>query len=115
MNRIVFVLAVLALVMAIGVPQATAGTGDGNAYSFNWLRDADGDGIPNCLDEDWIRPMDGTGYRLGQGFGLLLGLCRGNTEDGNMHRNEYRHRRDQSGTGGDCIRDLRQNRDGSCK
>ena len=53
--------------------------------------------------------MDGTGYRLGQGFGLY----RGNSDDSNMHRNQYRHRKDQSETGGDCIRN--QNRDGSCQ
>ncbi len=25
-------------------------------------RDSDGDGIPNCDDPDWTRPLDGTGY-----------------------------------------------------
>jgi hypothetical protein len=25
-------------------------------------RDSDNDGIPNCLDADWVRPQDGTGY-----------------------------------------------------
>jgi len=25
-------------------------------------RDADNDGIPNCIDPDWVRPQDGTGY-----------------------------------------------------
>lgn len=25
-------------------------------------RDADNDGIPNCIDPDWTRPLDGTGY-----------------------------------------------------
>lgn len=33
-------------------------------------RDADHDGIPNCVDPDWVRPLDGTGY---------------------MHRNGYKH------------------------
>jgi hypothetical protein len=32
------------------------------AYSWYWLRDADGDGIPNGDDEDWVPPLDGTGY-----------------------------------------------------
>ncbi len=27
------------------------------------MRDADGDGIPNCQDPDWTRPQDGTGYQ----------------------------------------------------
>jgi hypothetical protein len=27
------------------------------------MADHDGDGIPNCQDEDWAPPEDGTGYR----------------------------------------------------
>jgi len=26
-------------------------------------RDADGDGIPNCQDPDWTKPLDGSGYK----------------------------------------------------
>jgi hypothetical protein len=33
-----------------------------SGYYFNWLRDDDGDGIPNGDDETWTRPLDGTGY-----------------------------------------------------
>ena len=43
-------------------------------------RDADGDGIVNCADEDWSRPLDGSGYgqsaecglRTGSGYGRAL-------------------------------------------
>jgi hypothetical protein len=30
---------------------------------WNLERDADGDGIPNGIDEDWVPPQDGTGYQ----------------------------------------------------
>lgn len=29
--------------------------------------DADGDGIPNCQDDDWVPPMDGTGFQHHRG------------------------------------------------
>ena len=32
-------------------------------------RDADGDGILNSEDPDWVRPLDGSGYGQGQGYG----------------------------------------------
>jgi len=49
-------------------------------------RDADGDGIVNCADEDWSRPLDGSGYGQTTGYGTGLrngnsygrGLCRQN-------------------------------------
>jgi hypothetical protein len=116
MSRIVFVLAVLALATAIGVPPASAGAGNGNAYNFNWLRDFDGDGIPNGLDEDWFRPLDGTGYQLKHGFGLLFtGFSWGDSEDGKIYSYQYRHRKNQHEGAGDCTRDRKQLRDGTCK
>ena len=41
--------------------------------SYNWLRDADGDGIPNCLDDDYTPPLDGSGiqFRGGEDESLL--------------------------------------------
>jgi len=52
--------------------------------------DADGDGIPNCLDEDWTPPMDGTGYQMhgANGHGMMNGSGNG-PHDGSgqqMHR-----------------------------
>jgi hypothetical protein len=29
--------------------------------------DADGDGVPNCQDPDWVQPADGTGYQYRKG------------------------------------------------
>lgn len=37
------------------------GSADQNQWNFD--RDADGDGIPNCIDDDWVPPEDGTGYQ----------------------------------------------------
>lgn len=37
---------------------------DQNGDGINdFLRDHDNDGLPNCQDPDWSRPMDGTGYK----------------------------------------------------
>jgi hypothetical protein len=40
-----------------GVPSDKPGAG-----ACMQERDSDGDGIPNCDDPDWTRPLDGTGY-----------------------------------------------------
>lgn len=43
---------------------------DENGDGINDLaRDADGDGVPNCQDPDWTRPLDGSGYRAQAGKG----------------------------------------------
>jgi hypothetical protein len=31
-------------------------------------RDSDNDGIPNCLDSDWVRPRDGKGFQSRYGY-----------------------------------------------
>lgn len=40
-------------------------------------QDADGDGIVNAEDSDWVRPLDGTGFgaQHGGGAGLRDGSC----------------------------------------
>ena len=73
MRRIVLIATVFAFVLTLGAVQVSADVKEHN-NCFKWLRDADGDGIPNCLDEDWVRPQDGTGYMLGNGFGLFPGI-----------------------------------------
>ncbi len=66
-----------------GVCQFIDEDGDG----FNDLApDADGDGIPNGLDEDFVKPEDGTGnmYRKGQMNDLgdkLFGFAKGSHSD----------------------------------
>lgn len=37
--------------------------GDGICDNF---QDADGDGIPNCEDPDWVKPEDGSGNQFGR-------------------------------------------------
>ncbi|HUU04555.1 MAG TPA: hypothetical protein VMZ49_01630 [Patescibacteria group bacterium] len=42
---------------------------DENGDGINDLaRDADNDGIPNCLDPDWVCPKDGSGYKNQYGY-----------------------------------------------
>jgi len=116
MNRILLIILVLAVSTAVGVPQSSAGTGNGDGHSYKWLRDADGDGIPNGLDEDWVRPLDGTGHQMKYGFGSPLnGLFLVSFSDGNVLRKQYRYRNDPSETGGDRIRSKEHRRDGSCQ
>ncbi|HOP05693.1 MAG TPA: hypothetical protein PLF13_00235 [candidate division Zixibacteria bacterium] len=57
------------LIAPVGQAQTCNGSGgnfidlDGDGFNDN-APDADGDGIPNGLDEDWIKnPQDGTGYK----------------------------------------------------
>jgi len=66
--------------LAIGVT-ALAGNGFGRAAEddwagpmqaedcacYAWERDFDNDGIPNCEDPDYERPLDGTGHGHGRG------------------------------------------------
>ena len=52
---------------ATGEPQQAA-TGDCDLHE----RDADGDGVLNCEDADWVRPLDGSGYGEGYGYGQNL-------------------------------------------
>jgi len=116
MSRILFVLAVLALVTAIGVPQASAGTGNGSAHGYKWFQDDDGDGIPNGLDDDWAPPQDGSGFQWKHGLWLSFnGLYWGIPETGNTFRNQYRNRNNDNGQAGDCDRKQKQLRDGTCK
>jgi hypothetical protein len=51
---------------------------DGDGINDN-LRDADGDGVPNCQDSDWVRPMDGSGAKAGKGARGGKGFGKGNS------------------------------------
>jgi hypothetical protein len=89
MNRIALttlltLLMSLLAVAAFAQDDVTFGPGQGNGVcqfidedgdGFNDLApDADGDGIPNGMDEDYVRPEDGEGnqFRYGQGTEALL-------------------------------------------
>ena len=52
--------------------QAGAGSG-----TYLQERDSDGDGIMNCDDPDWTRPLDGSGYGAMNGNGAHDGSGQG--------------------------------------
>ncbi len=106
MRKFFSILAVMIVVFVLAAPSVMAG-GDKNrhehSYAFKyfhqWFRDDDGDGVPNCIDPDYVRPEDGTGYgKLGPALGS--GPC-GGEGDGVPDRDRIR------------IRD--QKRDGTCE
>jgi len=115
MVRFVFIVGILMFATTLGTTPASADVGVGNGHSFAWFRDADGDGIPNGLDDDWLRPEDGSGYQIKNRFGLFgIGSFWG-IGDGAKANNQYRHRKNKPDTPGDCLRTRRQLGDGSCK
>ncbi len=75
MKTLVLGLVLLSL-LAVGLI-AVAGNGAGGSTAaakpgsgtYMQTRDADGDGIPNCSDPDWTRPLDGTGFGAHHGNG----------------------------------------------
>lgn len=69
----------------------------GDSNSYNWLRDDDGDGIPNCLDPDWYAPEDGDGYQNQNGKVLETTATVDDAGDG-----DYIRLRLRDGTGENC-------------
>ena len=79
---VISILALSILVVGLG---AFAGNGFGSESAvpagnqtsetrlYQNQQDADGDGILNCDDPDWVAPMDGTGYGAMNGHGQHLG------------------------------------------
>ena len=111
MSRILLIVLVLAASVAIAVPQASAGTGNGDSHSYKWLRDDDGDGIPNGLDEDWVRPMAGSGHQMKYRFGAPFdGLFLVAFDEGNYIRNQKRFRYDPSEDRGERTKKKVQNK-----
>ncbi len=43
------------------------GNDTGHRFGESEMADHDGDGIPNGLDPDWVRPEDGSGYQHRRG------------------------------------------------
>lgn len=54
---------------------------DGDGINDN-APDADGDGIPNSQDPDYVRPQDGSGSKFGAGTGTGTGVCDGTGPQG---------------------------------
>ncbi len=68
-TRLFTMLAVLALTLVAAATTAQARSwdpGQGTCPS-PWMQDADGDGIPNGQDPDYVRPLDGTGNQYKRG------------------------------------------------
>ncbi len=99
MQRTLLILTVLAFAMTLGVLPASADN-DGRDHSFSWFRDADGDGIPNCLDEDWVRPENGMGYMPRHGFGTLfpVTMTAGGGKVQHKHHLQYQQRKKKPAT-----------------
>jgi hypothetical protein len=113
-RKLVFILTALAFTMSLGAAQASAGVGNGisNFFQFQWLRDADGDGIPNCLDDDWERPQNGSGNGFNNGDCLLSSGAGFTGDDGKMTRNRKEHRHSDENPDGLHDRDRDRDRTG---
>jgi len=92
MRRILLMVTVLAFGMTLGVVPASADNGE-RGYSFSWFRDADGDGIPNGIDVDWIRPGDGMGYMLRHSVGTVVGVVMTAGGDKVQHKYHLQHKK----------------------
>ena len=105
MRKLMSIASVAALVLLIGGTDLFAAGPKGPVmekhsffynYFYQWLRDDDGDGIPNCLDPDYVKPEDGTGnaYKKGEDNGDGEGSkvrTRTRTNDGQGHRYRFVH------------------------
>jgi hypothetical protein len=100
MKKALALFLILGVAWMISAPVANAGngpgTGDGNAFFYQWFNDSDGDGIPNCEDEDWIRPEDGTGfmYQIGNAAGSMQAA---GTGSGNLFEYLWQHKLQNKG------------------
>ena len=73
MRKMITAAAIMLGIFVLAAPSVMAGEGRSIFNFYQWLRDDDGDGIPNCLDPDYVRPEDGTGYgKLGPGDDTLV-------------------------------------------
>jgi hypothetical protein len=116
MYRNLILLAVALILVAGMVPAASAASAFG--HGFAWFNDDDGDGIPNGQDPDWIRPLDGSGYKFRHGLGVTVMPRSGPAASGNtyQHRFQYRHK-SGAGTciGTNPLQIRLRLRDGSCR
>ncbi len=94
MRRITKILLSLSLMLFLGAFLSGAGTlaqQRGNSPGPR-LIDSDGDGVPNCVDPDYVRPMDGSGQKfmrqLGSGSGSsnqAMSSYKSNRQNGNAN------------------------------
>ena len=69
----------LAIVMVLGF--AVSANAQSGGFGPGEYQDADGDGIPNCQDDDYVAPEDCLQHQWGQGIGsdalVLWTIARG--------------------------------------
>ena len=108
MRRVLLLALMVGLAIVIGASDANAEGGKmrlSHFFNFEWFRDADGDGIPNCLDDDWTPPQDGTGYQDKHGLGSAnSGAMTGNGQNQGVSQNRHRHGSDNESGVGDRTR-----------
>ncbi|MDH4157112.1 MAG: hypothetical protein OEW00_07545 [candidate division Zixibacteria bacterium] len=123
MRRFYILFLALGLIFVLGHQDVMARSildRDGNRFAAQWyqlFRDADGDGIPNCMDPDWYRPQDGAGYQERHQNGLSTeGIQAGGNGDQSQYRSQYRwNYQSPDGKGDrDRLRDRDRDRDGDC-
>jgi hypothetical protein len=118
MRRVFLLASLVGLAIVIGVSDANAEGGKmrlSHFFNFEWFRDADGDGIPNCLDDDWAPPQDGTGYQDKHGFGSgNSSAMAGNGQGQGITQNRFRHGSENESGLGDRTRSRLRLSDGSC-
>jgi hypothetical protein len=106
MRKMIFAAAAALVIFVLASPAVMASEGNGPGEGsfiknfYKWLRDDDGDGIPNCLDPDYISPQDGTGYgKLGP---ALTGDC-DNDCDGEPDQIRLREQDQDQLKDGSCV------------
>lgn len=114
MQRTIFLLVLAALALTLSFTPAAADNGMGYQHFYNWMRDDDGDGIPNHLDDDWTPPEDGSGYMMKHGFTRFIARS-GDVDDGAMYQHNFRHQIENSKSIGEFLRFVKRLRDGSCE
>lgn len=119
MKKALALFLILGVAWMISAPAANAGngpgTGDGHAFFYQWFQDSDGDGIPNCQDEDWVRPEDGSGFmhQIGMAFGSMGATSGAGT--GNLFEYLWQHKFQNQGetTGQTFFHNMFQHAQGS--
>ncbi len=118
MRRALLLALLVGIAISLGASDANAEGGKlrlSHFFNFEWFRDADGDGIPNCLDDDWAPPQDGTGYQDKHGFGSSgSGAMNGDGQTQEMSRNRNGYGSGNESGQGDLTRTRSRLRDGSC-
>ena len=121
MRRFFILFMVLGLIFVLGHQDVMARNileRDGDRYVAQFLqlfRDADSDGIPNCMDPDWYRPQDGTGYQDRHQNGLSTeGIQTAGDGEQHQYRSQYRWNYQSPDGKGDCDRFRDRDRDGDC-